>query len=333
MGILKKMRLYRIKTVLKYILESWQNSARAHKYSGRNRFVLFTSLLYWFYRYGFDFNDYCTFRFWNLSSAEKKSYISLRRNNVLRFRLSTPDAYDKFLDKIAFNQIFKDYVGREWMEVIPGKTKFEEISSFLENHSSAVLKPISDFGGHGVQKIKRDFFNEETYMNLPQNERFILEECIENSEPLKSIAPGSLNTIRIVTLIDKNSALHILACVLRMGNGTAVTDNYHDGGMACAIDPATGRLKGRAYGMNCTEYDVHPYSGIRFDGYKVDHFGECLKTAEKLARVIPEARYVGWDLAVTPSGIEILEGNIPPGEDITQIAAGKGLWNEILNKI
>ena len=40
----------------------------------------------------------------------------------------------------------------------------------------------------------------------------------------------------------------------------------------------------------------------------------------------PDARYVGWDLAIAQNGIELLEGNIPPGEDITQIASGCGLW-------
>lgn len=333
MSIWHKLKLYRIKTVLKYIPMSWHNSRKAREFSGRNRLRLFASLLYWFYRYGFDFNDYCTFRFWNLSSAEKKSYISLRRNDILRYRLSTPRAYEIFLNKVEFNKIFKEYIHRDWREVIPGKTTFEEIITFLEKHSSAILKPISDFGGHGIMTIKKTSFNKEAYGKLPLNERFILEECIENSDSLKAIAPGSLNTIRIVTLIDKESQLHIPACVLRMGNGIAATDNYHDGGMACAIEPCTGRLKERAYGMDCAEYVTHPFSGIRFDGFKIDQFDECLLTAKKIARVIPEARYVGWDLAITPSGIEILEGNIPPGEDITQIAAGRGLWKEITNII
>lgn len=29
-------------------------------------------------------------------------------------------------------------------------------------------------------------------------------------------------------------------------------------------------------------------------------------------------------------GIELLEGNIPPGEDITQINRDKGLWYKLL---
>lgn len=114
-----------------------------------------------------------------------------------------------------------------------------------------------------------------------------------------------------------------------MGNGSSFTDNYHDGGLACAIDISSGKLKGKAYGMGCAEYESHPFSKIIFDGYTIEGFSDCLCLVKKLAFVEPEARYVGWDFAITPDGIDIIEGNIPPGEDITQIAAGRGLWNEI----
>jgi hypothetical protein len=148
---------------------------------------------------------------------------------------------------------------------------------------------------------------------------------------LSILAPASLNTLRFVTVINKEKKLHIIAALLRMGNGTAITDNYHDGGMACAIDLETGRLKGKAYGMNCVSYDVHPYSKIKFDGYEIPQFEDCVNLIKEIAFVEPEARYVGWDLAITPNGIELLEGNIPPGEDITQIATGCGMWYQMLS--
>ena len=55
-------------------------------------------------------------------------------------------------------------------------------------------------------------------------------------------------------------------------------------------------------------------------------FDKCVSVVKEVAYYEPDARYVGWDLAITPNGVELLEGNIPPGEDITQIASGCGLW-------
>lgn len=321
MGLATKLKLHRFATVFRYMGESWGNSRFVISQSpDTNRLSAYLSLLYWFYFYGNDFNDYCTFRFWNKTRIEKKSYISLRRNDVLRFTLSTPRVYDIFLDKARFNHRFKDYIHRNWIEVKDNDKK--TVDEFLNEYGSAIYKPRTDFGGHGIVRLNAD----EKRNSLRDG---ILEQVIENSDCLKCIAPGSLNTIRIVTLIDKHGNLHILAAVLRMGNGSSFTDNYHDGGMACAIDCSSSRLKGNAYGMGCKEYSEHPFSKIIFDGYKVEGFEECLDLVKNIAFVEPEARYVGWDFAITPNGIDLIEGNIPPGEDITQIAAGHGLWYEI----
>lgn len=92
------------------------------------------------------------------------------------------------------------------------------------------------------------------------------------------------------------------------------------------IDSEKSILKGDAYGMNCARYEVHPYSHIKFDGFIIPHFDECISIIKEIVYYEPDARYVGWDLAIAQNGIELLEGNIPPGEDITQIASGCGLW-------
>lgn len=321
-----KLKLYRVKTVLKHLFDSWPNSAFVVKqFPKTNRLAAYLDLLYWFYFYGNDFNDYCTFKFWEKSAAEKKSYISFRRNDKLRFALSTPEIHKLFLDKALFNQRFAKYVKRGWLDT--RSASFEQISVFAKKYTEVIVKPFDDFGGHGVKKISIGGGSDCILTNC------IIEECIANIESLRIIAPGSLNTIRIVTLIDKNGKLHILAALLRMGNGRGHTDNYHDGGMACPIDLVSGKLKDKAYGMNCVEYSHHPMSGIKFDGYKVDGFAQCLEIVKEVSFVEPQARYVGWDFAVTPVGIELLEGNIPPGEDITQIATGRGLWNEIIQMI
>lgn len=324
------LKLYRIKTVLKYIPESWRNAAFIKDKSDRSRISAFVSLLYWYYFYGHDFNDYCTFRFWEKSSEEKKSYISLRRNDKLRFALSTPAVYKTLLDKAEFNKCYSKYVVRKWLDCRVASDM--EILQFAKSFPRVVAKPIGDYGGHGVLVVNGGDLT-ITPPSMLRKEGYILEECIENVDSIKRIAPASLNTIRIVTLIDKDGKLHILAALLRMGNGKDHTDNYHAGGMACPIDVNTGKLFGKAYGMECAEYEVHPLSNIKFDGYEVEGFDDCVSMVYDIASVVPDARYVGWDFAVTPTGIELLEGNIPPGEDITQIAAGRGLWNEIIEKI
>lgn len=209
------------------------------------------------------------------------------------------------------------------------------IDAFAKKYPSVIAKPLSDFGGHGVMKLNVASGDYKECLNvlkerLDKGETFIVEETICNTDELKSIAPNSLNTVRLVTVIDQNKQLHIIASLLRMGDGNAITDNYHDGGMACAIDLETFKMRGNAYGMNCKEYREHPYSKIVFDGYQLNNIDKCVEMVKEIAFMEPEARYVGWDFAITPNGIELLEGNIPPGEDITQIATGCGMWYKML---
>lgn len=287
-------------------------------------------------RYGADFTNYCSFRFWEKSDAERNTYMTARRNYALRLEVSTPRVYQLFLDKAAFNLRFARYVHRAWLATGGGKS-MDDVKAFLSSHERVIAKPLEDYGGHGVMALSQqddDATRKQKRQTLltavRQGAGFILEETIENVDYIKRLAPGSLNTVRIVTMIDNQHELHIVAALLRMGSGVSVTDNFLAGGMACPIDVATGKLTKTAYGMNCAEYEIHPYSKIKFEGYPLPDFPKCMELIKALAFVEPEARFVGWDLAVTPSGIDLLEGNIPPGENIMQLATGKGIWQQLL---
>lgn len=335
--VVRKMKLSRISTVLKYIGKSWRNSLLLkEKGDVRWRFLIAFDLFYCFLRYGADFNDYCTFCYWKIGGGERNAYITLRRNDKLRFALSDPTVYNLFLDKAAFNNRFSQYMQRAYM--VSSSNCWKELVSFIEKNGTVIAKPLQEFGGHGVIKIdtSSSLYNERLELlksRIYQGVDFVVEECIENVGLIKKLAPASLNTIRVVTVIDRNNEVHIVASLLRMGNGTAVTDNYHDGGMAVKLDLEHESLIGRAYGMDCKEYDKHPYSGFVFDGLEIPDLQGVKEYVRQIALEEPSARYVGWDIAVTAKGLELLEGNIPPGEDITQIATGKGIWYDMLNLV
>jgi len=333
-SIIKRLKLYRITKFFDFLRDSWKNSAYIkQEYHTHKRFYLWLDQVYWYVRYGHDYNDYCSFKFWEKSFSEKKSYISLRRNDALCKTFCTKDTHSLFLDKARFNKRYEKYIKRGWM-ISEGKTE-KDIEDFIERYKIVIAKPLKDFGGHGVLKISslsENFKNDIQKLNklIEQGEEYIIEQSVENIDYLKRLSPSSLNTIRIVTVTDKTGELHIVAALLRMGNGIAVTDNYHDGGMACPIDIEKNSLCKTAYGMNCKEYNTHPFSNIVFEGYPIGDFPKCIEIIKEVAQYEPDARYVGWDLAITPQGIEILEGNIPPGEDITQIATERGMWYQML---
>lgn len=293
-----------------------------------NRISLYCDIVYNKIVRGYDYDDYVTFEFYNKKGKERLSYLSFRENSKLTYKKIPAKIINLFLDKSLFNLRYQEYIKREW-KCLSSLSK-EDILEFIKRNKSVILKPIDDYGGVGIRKISISDDAIEQKIEKPYadshmvngKKEWIIENCIENCEDVKKLAPASLNTLRIVTIIDSKGLVHIPAALLRMGSGTSVMDNYHSGGMACPIDLQTGELTKVATGEYNTKYEVHPFSKIRFKGYKIPEFNKILEIARNVALVEPKARYVGWDFALTPDGIEILEGNIPPGEHITQIASG-----------
>lgn len=123
----------------------------------------------------------------------------------------------------------------------------------------------------------------------------------------------------MVTFTDKEGKVHIVNVLLRVGRGESITDNAHVGGIACVVDLQTGRLKGAGRTFRDEIFECHPTTGIEFNNFQVPQFKQCIAFVKDLASEVPAARLVGWDVVITPNGLEVLEANIPPGEDLTEL--------------
>ena len=102
--------------------------------------------------------------------------------------------------------------------------------------------------------------------------------------------------------------------------------------MAAIIDKETGVIVTDGIDYMGESYLKHPVTGVMFKGFQVPKWKECLDLIEYVAKECKDARFVGWDVAVTVKGVDILEGNIPPGEDLTQ-ADTIGRYREVLTML
>jgi hypothetical protein len=117
--------------------------------------------------------------------------------------------------------------------------------------------------------------------------------------------------LRIVTYLDDSGLVHTLARVLKMGNGGDV-DNFSDGGMYTMLDEH-GVAHYPAFDGNGSVFSVHPLSSTTIVGFAVPNWAAVERTVAALAREVPRIRYVGWDIAVTPDGAAVIEGNYNTG--------------------
>lgn len=96
-------------------------------------------------------------------------------------------------------------------------------------------------------------------------------EAIDQHPAIDDIYDKSVNTLRILTFIE-NETIDIVSCFIRIGAGGSVVDNGSSGGLFVGIEQDTGMLKRTGYRdmkFGGGEFDRHPDTGFKFEGFKV----------------------------------------------------------------
>lgn len=139
---------------------------------------------------------------------------------------------------------------------------------------------------------------------------YVVEEAVKNHPDIDKIYPLSLNTLRMITMRDTEGKCHFIAGIHRFGaNGNRV-DNTHQGGLAIGINAETGEYKEIAYYNDPTKAtDRHPDTGFVFRGNKIPFFKEAVDLAIRAHESLPRLQAIGWDIAITPTGPLVIEGN------------------------
>jgi hypothetical protein len=165
----------------------------------------------------------------------------------------------------------------------------------------------------------------------------IIQPRIRNHPDLLPLNNDALATVRALTCLDETGNPELLGAVLRMAVGSNhVVDNLHAGGIAAAVDLTTGRL-GMAsnLGMDCGLgwLDRHPDSDALIVGFRLPDWDEFRSFAESAHRAFSDRIMVGWDIAITPDGLLVVEGNGSPDLDIMQRAYRRGWMTDRLGQL
>ncbi|MBV5325966.1 MAG: hypothetical protein J0626_12300, partial [Rhodospirillaceae bacterium] len=140
---------------------------------------------------------------------------------------------------------------------------------------------------------------------------------------------GPLATIRIVTSRNEAGQYEVTNAAFRMPRviGSAV-DNFHAGGIAAAVDIATGRL-GPATDLGLSPksgwFERHPVTGAPIAGRLLPYWQEARALVERAHPNFSDFAVIGWDVAILPDGPCIIEANGAPDLDIIQRTARQPL--------
>lgn len=275
-------------------------------------------------RYGARPIDYVRFQFYKLRGIERSRYLTIYKY----FRMLNKFGYKEanVFGKIAEYQTFREYIHRDWM-IFNSKTNPNELTDFIARNKIVFAKPDHGDQGHGIIKLTiNDKSCIDDLLREAEHKSFVVEGVVENDEYIAKINPTSLNTVRAYTLIRKDGSTQILAIMLRVGRCGSHVDNWGSGGIGYNFDIDSGICVDYGRDKLNNPYTHHPDSGIQMIGFKLPKFDKLKETIVLLSQKTPNAKFVGWDIAITPDGFELIEMNCPGGHDFLQ-AFGKPFYH------
>ena len=155
----------------------------------------------------------------------------------------------------------------------------------------------------------------------------VLEELIVQDEALSRLHPYSVNPVRATAVRDKNGEIVLYHPRIKVGAKRSFLGSGAQNSFLMEIDPVTGMISSDGFQESGDVAAVHPDTHVVFKGYRIPRWQECVSFVRELMEKLPGYGYIGWDLALTPDGWCVVEGNYS-GEFGSQMILGKGLRGE-----
>ena len=240
-----------------------------------------------------------------MKNFQKKEYLSHKEWIKIRKYFNNDEFTHILNNKVETLKYFRGFINHEWC--YPSEHSQKYFDSFVNKHSRIIIKPTQDEGGKGIELYQKPK-NLRGYNELRSND-YLMEECIKQ-HPAMNFNNASVNTIRVYSVLDKYGKAHILKAVLRAGVGESVVDNFHSGGVIYPVNVEHGFIE--SFGERRSEKKgifIHPGTDIIMLGFSIPHWDILKDTVKKMAESIPQVRYIGWDMVITPDGVDLIEAN------------------------
>ncbi len=297
------------------------------KHGGYNRISTFCDYALNAVVYGSSAIEYFKYEFYDKKRHAKKPFVC---HKLKRQFFKDVQDYSKkhiFDNKVEFLKVFKDYIGREWLDT--ADCNFLDFQAFCSRNPMFIAKPKNLSWGRGVHK---EFVGEEDQKAMFERLRAsdtLIEEPIQQHHLMSAINPGSVNTCRVATVF-RNGKVKVLAVGMRCGNGDGGVDNVISGGMAAQVQKDEGIVISDAVDRDHNKHYKHPSTGTVFHGFKIPNWDKVMALVDEAARVVPGVGYTGWDVAIRENDAVLIEGNFEGMFDILQYPGNKGIKSDLM---
>ncbi len=312
-------------------------AVRVSKKSGKPAPMVLIDLVYCIIKYEAGLVDYEDFKMYNMSGRQRENVLTIGKNLRICRRLNDSAKLDTIEDKMKFNQYFSKFLKRDWLYLTKNEDEdLDKLKAFLNGKNKVIVKPIDQTCGIGISIIDIDENTDvkALYQKLLRDNTPLLEEVIVQSQKMNELAPYTVDTIRIISVLNGDKVTPV-ASGLRMGTKGNVVDNFHHGGISACINPRNGRIVTDGFDKEGNVYVRMPGTGALLKGRPVPFWDKAVAMVTEAHRMIPDLRYVGWDVAINQYDEPLLiEANDLPANDLSQRPElNIGTYGEILKAL
>jgi hypothetical protein len=300
----------------------------AKKETGWSAWKLYRDSIASVYKYNIGWIDYFIFRFFEKGPDERARWVGTGLKYESDLRMNSKGTRHLLENKIHFYEAYKYFVLHDTCTMDDLQSKNARAGKVMNNSTGkVVIKDALGQCGWDVEIVKATDYTMETLVKYMKSKGFNLaEEFIVQHPELSRLSDSGVNTVRIISQLNKDNEVEILGARLRISVNTHV-DNLASGNIAAAVDLDTGIVNGPGVYSDITKSDVksHPVSGIALEGFQIPMWEECIQMVKRAALHKPENRSIGWDVVLTEKGPELLEGNHNWCKILWQLPVKQGL--------
>lgn len=330
------MKLKRVLYLIYYLQKLDRRKFRffldfASKESGKTKVSLLLDVFVSVFRYNTALLEYFQFRFFEQTRNERRKWAGTGTLYEYQLKMNPRNSRGILENKIQFLENYRPFVKRSYAKLRELESDPEVLHKFCGDASGKlVLKGSLGQVGAEVQVIDCGDFTPELLLSHMKDRHFdLIEEFVVQHSSIMALSSSGLNTIRVFTQLDKGH-VHFLGARLRISVNSPV-DNMGAGNLAAPIDMKTGTVNGPGVysDIDKEECATHPVSGALIEGFHIPFWSEVMEMAKNASLYSPENKSIGWDIAITESGPELIEGNHNWCKLLWQLPVKKGLKSEL----
>ena len=281
------------------------------------------------YKYNIGLMDYFIFKFYNKRPEDREKWVGTGYKYEFDLKSNPKETREILQDKLAFYDAYQPFIKHLYCTIEDLEEKNERASKVFNNKSGKiVVKDSLGQCGWGVEVLRAEDYNLDSLLSYMKNKGLnMAEEFILQHDEINKLSPSGVNTIRMITIINKEGGVDFLGARMRVTVNSYV-DNLASGNVACSIDLKTGKIDGDGVFKDITKVSPishHPVTKTQFKGFQIPMWDDVLKLTKEIAAYHPENRAVGWDVVLTDNGPDFLEGNHNWCEILWQLPINQGL--------